>query len=68
MIIGKDKERVRLLEVQCKLAYELIETLRNDLEIIQRHLEKTDGTPLGDDYWRIPNDIGRCSGHLDYYK
>lgn len=70
MIIGKDKERVRRLEVQCKLASELIESVRDDLEEIRDHLRADIdiGVCSRDSYWKIPNDIGRCSGYLSYYK
>ena len=70
MIIGKDKERVRLLEAQCGLAYELIESLRSDLETIQARLEKDIGVGAltNEPYWRIPHDIGRCSGHMSSFR
>ena len=70
MIIGKDKERVRQLEIECKLARELIETVRSDMESIRDYLyNDTVCINIADDpLWRLSNDIGRCSGHLNYFK
>ena len=69
MIIGQDKERVRLLEVQCKRAYALIDSLRGDLEVIRECLiqdldaEKQVNYP----YAKITHDICCCLDYLDYY-
>lgn len=69
MIIGKDKERVRLLEVECQLAKELIETIRNDMERIRDELyDKNIVDITSDPYWKLSDDIGRCSGHLISFK
>ena len=66
MIIGsKEKERVKKLELECSLSRELIESLKNDLVTISKQLG-AEKIVCDDGYlWKIPNDIGRCQGHLD---
>lgn len=65
MIIGKDKERVRLMEVDLKLAKELIEQLRSDMEEIAHELEtKAFVETIFPPYQKLYHDIGRCSGWL----
>lgn len=69
MIIGKDKERVRQLEIEAKLAKELITAIRSDLEVIAKDLrekELVDTTSVP--YYKLYEDIGRCSGHLWQYR
>ena len=69
MIIGKDKERVRLMEIDLKLARELIEKVRDDMEMIAKDLAKKDPAILANDpYWVLYHDIGRCSGWLSESK
>lgn len=69
MIIGKDKERVRLMEVNLKLARELIEKLRSDMEEIAHELETNHlGETVLSPYWKLYHDIGRCSGWLSEEK
>ena len=65
MIIGKDKERIRLMNVDLKLARELIEQLRSDMEEIAHELETNNlvETVLPP-YHKLYHDIGRCSGWL----
>ena len=65
MIIGKDKERVRLMEVDLKLARELIEQLQSDMEEIAHELEANNlAKTVLPPYHKLYNDIGRCSGWL----
>ena len=65
MIIGKDKERVRLMEVDLKLARELIEQLRSDMEEIAHELETNTLVEIVlPPYYKLYHDIGRCSGWL----
>lgn len=65
MIIGKDKERVRLMEVELKLARELIEQLRFDMEKIAHELETNTLVETAlPPYYKLYHDIGRCSGWL----
>lgn len=70
MILGKDKDRVRNLEIECKLAMELLSAIRSDLITVREAVvddigvEKTIEWP----YMQISYDIGRCDGliqHLD---
>lgn len=69
MIIGTDKERVSKLEVEVRLARELIEHLRKDLETIGEALKKEESVDrIGYPYYKIYDDIGRCKGHLEYFK
>lgn len=69
MIIGQDKERVRLLEVEVKLSRELIEHLRNDLEEIGEAMKKEDISKATNyPYMQIFEDISQCTGHLDSFK
>ena len=66
MIIGeKDKERVRLMEIDLKLARELIEQIRSDMEDIV-HEGETFGLveTVLPPYCKLYQDIGRCSGWL----
>lgn len=66
MIIGKDKEKVRLMEVDLKLAREqLIEQLRSDMEEIAHELETKGLVETGQPpCYKLYHDIGRCSGWL----
>jgi hypothetical protein len=65
MIIGKDKERVRLMEVDLKLARELIEQLQSDMEEIAHELKtNTLVETMLPPYYKLYHDIGRCSGWL----
>ena len=71
MIIGgKDKERVRLLEVENKLNKDLYEELIADLKQIQLALIKEGGVGklTEDPYWKLSHDIGRCMARKDFYK
>lgn len=70
MIIGeKDRERVRLLEVHLKLANELIEEIRGDLEEIAEKLRSDEIVDTTDyPYMKLYQDIGYCSGHLQECK
>lgn len=65
MIIGKDKERVRLMEVDLELARELIEQIRSDMEEIARKLQTNNIVEtVFPPYSKLYHDIGRCSGWL----
>ena len=69
MIIGQDKERVRMLEIQLKSAEELIRCLRKDLSEIGSAIEMKNMTmAVSDPYVRIFEDIGRCDGYFDSWK
>lgn len=65
MIIGKDKERTRLMEVDLKLARELIEQLRSDMEEIAHELKTNNLVETAlPPYHKLYHDIGLCSGWL----
>lgn len=65
MIIGKDKEKVRLMEVDLKLARELIEDLRSDMEDIAYEVATNNIVETGrPPCYKLYHDIGRCSGWL----
>lgn len=65
MIIGeKDKERVRLLEVYLRLANELINDIRDDLDEIGAKMCSEGIDTTNYPYTKIFHDIGRCSGYL----
>lgn len=70
MIIGmNDRERVRKLEVECKLSRELIKHIEEDMREIAEFLrDKTDLDTTDIPLINLWDDIGRCVGHLDYYK
>jgi len=69
MIIGKDKERVRLMEVDLKLARELIEELRSDMEEIAHELQTNHFVEaMRPPYYKLYSDIGACSGWLSEEK
>lgn len=68
MIIGADKERVRLLEIEADLAYGVIEHLRDALTTIANTLNEYEPRDIVMLAHEVYNSIGRCKGHLEYYK
>ena len=66
MIMGKDKERVRRMNIDLQLAEELIEKIQYDLACIaddlyaKKHVDTTDFP-----YTLLYHDIGRCTGWLE---
>lgn len=68
MIIGKDRERVRLLEIRLKLAEELIGCLRKDLSEIGSAIEMGNTTIVASNPYKIFEDIGQCDGYFDSWK
>ena len=67
MIIGKDKERVRRMNIDLQLAEELIEKIQYDMACIadNLHAEKlVDTTDFP--YTLLYHDIGRCIGWLEH--
>ena len=62
MIIGKDKERVRLMEIDMKLAIDLISDIEYEMEQIAQQLESNKIDTTSWPYYKLYHDIGRCRG------
>lgn len=64
MIIGKDKERMQELEIENKLAKELIRQIRYDLDQISQNMRDENNVRVDEPWWRLHQDLGRCIGFL----
>lgn len=65
MITGKDKEKPINMGVNLSTAQGIILRVRNDLELIASDLKKKGVNVIGEPYWRLFDDIGRCTAWLD---
>ena len=71
MILGSKKDRrISALEIENRLAKDLIERLQHDMRAIHDAIEKEQGVSkvIGDPYWRLNYDIGRCEGYLNHFE
>ena len=71
MILGSKKDRrIRALEIENRLAKDLIESLKHDMIMIHDAIEKEQGTSkvIDDPYRRLNYDVGRCEGYLERFE
>ena len=57
-----------MLEAQCALSRELIERIKDDMGRIVEYLQKENVDITTIPLYKIPEDIGRCTGHLECFK
>ena len=68
MITGKDKELYKEMRSRLYRAQGLMARIKSDLELIASDLKKKDTYVTGDPYWRLFDDIGRCTAQLEDMK
>lgn len=71
MILGSKKDqRISALEIENRLAKDLIESLKHDMIVIHNAIEKEQGVSkvIDDPYWRLNYDVGRCEGYLEHFE
>ena len=62
MITGKDKEKVRALEMRNEMAENLVQRLVFDVENLLKDLQRQDIDISK--YWRLHDSLGRCDSWL----
>lgn len=68
MITGKDKELYKETRSRLYRAQGLMARIKSDLELISSALKEKGVDVVSDPYWRLFDDIGRCTAQLEDMK
>lgn len=68
MITGKDKELYKEMGHRLHHAQGLMARIKSDLELISSALKKNGVDVVSEPYWRLFDDIGRCTAQLEDMK